>query len=130
MWYQYGVMTKVALALALALGLAVVSGAAQRSTILTNGRNLQIPINHGLPDKPLGFTFCRLRYENIRRARKSGWGDDYPQVDYTYIDKRPLVRDIVPGSYADKNQLSPRVRTVPSRLCHDRCSRGRTGSDV
>src|SRR5207253_3137080 len=47
------------LALALALGLAVASGAAQRSTILTNGRNLQIPINHGLPDKPLGVTFCR-----------------------------------------------------------------------
>ena len=64
------------LAVALALGLAGMSGAAQRPTILTNGRNLQIPINHGLPDKQLGFTFCRLRYQNIRRARKSGWGDD------------------------------------------------------
>jgi hypothetical protein len=52
---------------------------------LTNGRNLQIPINHGLPDKPLGFTFCRLRYQNIRRARKSGWGDDYPQADYNFM---------------------------------------------
>src|SRR5215510_4960791 len=71
---------RFALAFTLALGLAVISGAAQR--IMTNGRNLQIPINHGLPDKPLGFTFCRLRYENIRRARKSGWGDDYPQADY------------------------------------------------
>src|SRR6476660_5993047 len=58
------------LAFALALGLAVVGGAAQRPTILTNGRNLQRPINHGLPDKQLGFTFCRLRYQNIRRARK------------------------------------------------------------
>src|SRR5678816_2156254 len=70
------------LAFALALGLAVMSGAAQQFTILTNGRNLQIPINHGLPDKLLGFTFCRLKYENIRRARKSGWGDDYPQADF------------------------------------------------
>ena len=78
-------MTKVALALALALGLAVVSGAAQRSTILTNGRNLQIPINHGLPDTTIDFTFCRLRYDNIRRARKSGWGDDYPQADYNFL---------------------------------------------
>ena len=76
---------RFALALALAMGLAVMSGAAQRSTILTNGRNLQIPINHGLPDKPLGFTFCRLRYQNIRRARKSGWGDDYPQADYNFM---------------------------------------------
>ena len=73
------------LAFALALGVAVMSGAAQRDMILTNGRNLQIPINHGLPDKPLGFTFCRLRYQNIRRARKSGWGDDYPQADYNFM---------------------------------------------
>src|SRR5689334_17338114 len=76
---------RFALAVALALGLAVVAGAAQRPMILTNGRNLQIPINHGLPDKPLGFTFCRLRYQNIRRARKSGWGDDYPQADYNFM---------------------------------------------
>ncbi len=61
------------------------SGAAQRPTILTNGQNLQIPINHGLPDKSLAFTFCRLRYQNIRRARKSGWGDDYPQADYNFM---------------------------------------------
>jgi len=72
------------LALALALGLTAMRGAAQRS-ILTNGRNLQIPINHGLPDKLLGFTFCRLRYQNIRRARKSGWGDDYPQADHNFM---------------------------------------------
>src|SRR5258707_545651 len=76
---------RFALACALAMGLAVVSGAAQQVTILTNGQNLQVPINHGLPDKPLGFTFCRLRYQNIRRARKSGWGDDYPQADYNFM---------------------------------------------
>src|SRR6188472_1585917 len=75
----------VALAFTLAMGLAALSGAAQTSTILTNGRNLQIPINHGLPDKALGFTFCRLRYQNTRRARKSGWGDDYPQADYNFM---------------------------------------------
>jgi hypothetical protein len=76
--------TLFALALTLAIGLAASSGAAQ-STILTNGRNLQIPINHGLPDKLLGFTYCRLRYQNIRRARKSGWGDDYPQADFNLL---------------------------------------------
>jgi hypothetical protein len=72
-------------ALALALGLAAVRGAAQQDSIMINGRNLQTPINHGLPDKPLGFTFCRLRYQNIRRARKTGWGDDYPQADYNFL---------------------------------------------
>ena len=75
---------RFALAFALALGLAVANGAAQ-DRILTNGQNLQIPINHGMPDKPVGFTFCRLRYQNIRRARKSGWGDDYPQADYNFM---------------------------------------------
>src|SRR5437868_1383139 len=74
---------RLALAFALALGLAVASAAQQH--ILTNGQNLQIPINHGLPDLALGFTFCRLRYQNIRRARKSGWGDDYPQADYNFM---------------------------------------------
>ena len=82
-------MRKIAIAFALALGVAAASGAAQRqrplSTILTNGRNLQVPINHGLPEKRLGFMFCRLRYQNIRRARKSGWGDDYPQADYNFM---------------------------------------------
>ena len=76
---------RFALALALALGLIAMRGVAQRSTIMTNGRNLQIPINHGLPETTLDFTFCRLRYDNIRRARKSGWGDDYPQADYNFM---------------------------------------------
>jgi hypothetical protein len=77
--------TRFALVFVLAMGLAAMTAAAQRDTILTNGRNLQIPLNHGLPDKMLGFTFCRIRYQNIRRARKSGWGDDYPQADYNFM---------------------------------------------
>jgi uncharacterized protein DUF4159 len=76
---------RVALAFALAVGAAVMTAEAQQFTILTNGRNLQTPINHGLPDKPYGFMYCRLRYQNIRRARKSGWGDDYPQADYNFM---------------------------------------------
>jgi hypothetical protein len=75
---------RFALALTLALGAAAVCAAAQ-ITIMTNGRNSQVPINHGLPDKEIGFTFCRLRYQNIRRARKSGWGDEYPQADYNFM---------------------------------------------
>ena len=58
------------LGFALALGVAVTSGAAQRFTILTNGQNLQTPINHGLPDKQLGFTFCRLRYREHPQGEK------------------------------------------------------------
>ena len=74
---------RIALILAPALAWGIASTAQQH--ILTNGRNLQIPINHGLPERLVGFTFCRLRYQNIRRARKSGWGDDYPQADYNFM---------------------------------------------
>ena len=76
---------RLALALTLAFALAGIAAAAQRITIMTNGQNLQTPINHGLPERINGFTFCRLRYRNIRRARKSGWGDDYPQADYNFL---------------------------------------------
>jgi hypothetical protein len=38
-----------------------------------------------MPDHQLGFTYCRLRYDRIRAARKSGWGDDYPQADYNFM---------------------------------------------
>ena len=88
---------RIALAFAVALGVAV-AGAAGQITIMTNGRNLQVPINHGLPDKEVGFIFCRLRYQNIRRGRKSGWGDDYPQADYNFmvrleeLTKAPISR--------------------------------------
>ena len=113
-------MIRLALALALALGLAVASGAAQQFKILTNGRNLQIPINHGLPDKPVGFTFCRLRYENIRRARKSGWGDDYPQADYNFLvrlaelTRTPISRwnDGYPG-FANVTAMDPDLFRCP-----------------
>jgi hypothetical protein len=76
---------RFALAFGLALTLAVMHVAAQRDGILIDGRNLQTPINHGLPEKMLGFTYCRLRYQNMRRQRKSGWGDDYPQADYNFM---------------------------------------------
>src|SRR5262245_12857059 len=111
---------RLALAFALVLGLAVLRGAAQRDTILTNGRNLQIPINHGLPDKPLGFTFCRLRYQNIRRARRSGWGDDYPQADYNFmvrlseLTKAPISRwnNGYPG-FANVTAMDPDLFRCP-----------------
>jgi len=111
---------RLALALGLALGLAAISVAAQELRILTNGRNLQIPINHGLPDKPLGFTFCRLRYQNIRRARKSGWGDDYPQADYNFmvrlneLTKTPISywNDGYPG-FANVTPMDPDLFQCP-----------------
>ncbi len=60
---------------------------AAQTQIWTGGYNLQTPINYGLPDRSDGFTLCRLRYRNVRRARKSGWGDDYPNGDYNFLQR-------------------------------------------
>lgn len=49
-------------------------------------RQMAVPVNAGLPDQP-GFTFCRLRYERMRRQRKSGWWDDYPASDYNFLER-------------------------------------------
>src|SRR5437868_15448160 len=100
---------RLALAFALALGLAVASAAQQH--ILTNGQNLQISINHGLPDKPVGFTFCRLRYQNIRRARKSGWGDDYPPADYNFLVR---LSELTRTTISTWNNGDPGVANVPA----------------
>ena len=62
-------------------------GGCAAANIWTGGYNLQTPINHGLPDIQNGFTLCRLRYTNVRRERKSGWGDDYPNGDYNFLQR-------------------------------------------
>jgi len=77
----------VAFLVAVALTAAADWVAAQQPNIWTGGYNLQTPINHGLPDIQNGFTLCRLRYTNVRRERKSGWGDDYPNGDYNFLQR-------------------------------------------
>jgi hypothetical protein len=72
--------------LAIAL-LGAADWVAAQVQIWTGGYNLQTPINHGLPDVQNGFTLCRLRYTNARRARKSGWGDDYPNGDFNFLQR-------------------------------------------
>src|SRR5574338_531429 len=54
--------------------------------IMRYARQMQYPVNSGLPDRP-GFVFCRLRYERARRQRKSGWWDDYPASDYNFLER-------------------------------------------
>jgi hypothetical protein len=76
----------IAMLVAIAL-IGVVDWVAAQTNIWRGGYNSQIPINFGLPDRPIGFTLCRLRYTNVRRARKSGWGDDYPNGDYNFLQR-------------------------------------------
>jgi hypothetical protein len=70
-----------------------------QTNIWTGGYNLQTPINFGLPDRQDGFTLCRLRYTNDRRARKSGWGDDYPNGDYNFLQRLAELTTIRPSRW-------------------------------
>ncbi len=41
-----------------------------------------VRLGDGLPDRPGGFTFCRLAYASVRRdSSGSGWDTDFPQAD-------------------------------------------------
>src|ERR1051326_1969690 len=55
--------------------------------IMRYARQMQYPVNSGLPDLRTGFVFCRLRYDRVRRQRKSGWWDDYPASDYNFMER-------------------------------------------
>jgi Domain of unknown function (DUF4159) len=72
---------------------------AAQTPIWTGGYNLQTPINFGLPDRQDGFTLCRLRYRNARRVRKSGWGDDYPNGDYNFLQRLAELTTIKPSRW-------------------------------
>ena len=44
------------------------------------------PMYTGIPEQRVGFSFCRLRYESVRReAGGSGWGTDYPNADRNFM---------------------------------------------
>ena len=78
--------TAVALCVAIALAASLRAANAQ-VTIMRYARQSPAPVNNGLPDFPRGFTFCRLRYDRVRRQRKTGWWDDYPASDYNFLSR-------------------------------------------
>ncbi len=77
-------LTAAVLLVALALSF---SPAAAQVMIMKYARQMNTPVNHGLPDIEGGFTLCRLRYERTRRQRKSGWWDDYPASDFNFLTR-------------------------------------------
>jgi hypothetical protein len=79
-------MRTAALTLAIALAVSLCAAGGQ-VTIMRYARQSNTPVNHGLPDIPRGFTFCRLRYERDRRQRKTGWWDDYPASDFNFLSR-------------------------------------------
>jgi hypothetical protein len=70
----------------LAAALAATPAGAQVQ-IMRYARQMGSPVNQGMPDGARGFVFCRLRYDQTRRQRKSGWWDDYPASDFNFLDR-------------------------------------------
>ena len=87
--------------MALAAVLLAAAPAHAQVRILINGRNNQRPFNHGLPDQHAGFTFCRLHYDSVRRVRKSGWGDDYPNSDFNFMARLEELTTVTLSRWAD-----------------------------
>jgi hypothetical protein len=41
-----------------------------------------------MPDRPDGFTFCRLHYNRVRSLRSGlGWSTDYPAADHNFLTR-------------------------------------------
>ncbi|MEQ1727885.1 MAG: DUF4159 domain-containing protein [Vicinamibacterales bacterium] len=104
------------------LAAAALFGAAEwvaaQTSIWTGGYNLQTPINYGLPDRQDGFTLCRLRYANVRRARKSGWGDDYPNGDYNFLQRLSELTTIKSSRWNNGNPGFSQFTAMDPDLFH------------
>ncbi len=83
--FQVGSHLLRGLLLCTLLAIPVDSGA--QVPIMKYARTRNRPVNVGMPDRPTGFTFCRVRYDRTRRIRKSGWNDDYPASDFNFMDR-------------------------------------------
>lgn len=53
-------------------------------------RYSRVRLGDGLPDRPLGFTFCRLAYRSVRRdGSGSGWDTDFPEAEMNLLSRLP-----------------------------------------
>jgi len=69
--------------------------------IMRYARTMNRPVNFGMPDRPTGFTLCRLRYDRTRRIRKSGWNDDYPASDFNFMDRLTELTTVAISHWAN-----------------------------
>jgi Domain of unknown function (DUF4159) len=81
--------------------LVVPARVAAQVRIMDRARTMTSPVNHGLPDRPAGFTFCRLRYDMTRRIRKTGWSDDYPASDFNFMERLQELTTVSISHWAD-----------------------------
>ena len=80
-------MRPTVLALLLAAVLAPQDLEAQR---YFRGNGTRVRLGDGLPDRPGGFTFCRLAFREVRREPGgSSWDTDFPQADRNLSTRLP-----------------------------------------
>ena len=66
--------------------LAAATLAAQGRGGFGYGEGSRAPLREGLPERPAGFTFCRLMYTSVRsEASGLGWSTDYPGSDINFM---------------------------------------------
>jgi len=86
--------------------------------IMQYARQIDHPVNYGLPTVQDGFTFCRLRYERTRRQRKSGWWDDYPASDFNFLNRLEELTKIRTSRWANGDPGFSQVTLQDPDLFH------------
>jgi hypothetical protein len=86
--------------------------------IMRYARQIDTPVNHGLPTVEGGFTLCRLRYERTRRQRKSGWWDDYPASDFNFLNRLEELTKVTLSRWADNDPGFAQVTVEDPDLFH------------
>ena len=114
---RLGWHTAAVVFLGVALAVSLRAAAAQ-VTIMRYARQMNTPVNDGLPNIQRGFTFCRLRYERTRRQRKSGWWDDYPASDFNFLSRFEELTTVSISRWANGDPGFAQVTLQDPNLFH------------
>lgn len=75
------------------------------------------PIRAGLPERPGGFTFCRLQYDSVRRESDGyGWSTDYPRGDLNLTLRLSELSTASISGWLDGDQGTAVVRALDPDL--------------
>jgi len=81
------------------------------------GRGTPVSVGQGLPDRPGGFTFCRLAYTSHRRdGSGSGWTTDFPEADRNFTTRLPELTPTTVSAWDNGEQGFAAVRPTDPDL--------------
>jgi len=106
----------VALALAATLPLGAKPAAAQRLRGFGEAPISQ-PLRRGLPERPGGFTFCRLWFDSVRYESDGyGWSTDYPRGDLNLTLRLSELTTASISGWLDGDQGTAALRATDPNL--------------